>query len=290
MENQELKALEQLDDPLTRAKTANTLASNFADWATEATRVRNEAMQEILRAKTMTADDLGAALGLSKGRVSQIKSGKSGPPVHRAFLGTGALTVALGGKVENRPKQDPLVAPVVAAEDFRSYEHLRDLAAQLQLDARYEVIPPPGLVNLNRDDLVVICGPRLSPLIAQILESDRHLRFDKDDNGWHLEDHSDPESVVEYRSPMDADGQSADVAYFARLPRPDGRGTFLYVAGIHAIGSAGVIHWLQTGMPEAYQTLKTRRFSVLIRSTFDPKTREITSSERITPFYRPEGS
>ncbi|MBB4929028.1 sigma-70 family RNA polymerase sigma factor [Kitasatospora kifunensis] len=247
-------------------------------------------MQEILRTKVMTADELGAALSLSKGRVSQIKSGKSGPPVHRAFLGAGALIVALGGKVENRPKQDPLVAPVVAAEDFRTYERLRDLAGQLQLDADYEVIPPPGNVNLNRDDLVVICGPRLSPLIEQILESDRNLRFDKDEGGWHLEDRSDPDATVEHRSPMDASGESADVAYFARLPRPDGRGTFLYVAGIHAIGSAGVIHWLESGMAEAYQTLKTRRFSVLIRSTFDPETREITSSERITPFYRPEGS
>jgi hypothetical protein len=49
------------------------------------------------------------------------------------------------------------------------------------------VIPPPGLVDLNRDNLVVICGPRLSPIIAQVLASDLSrfstiisCRFDRD--------------------------------------------------------------------------------------------------------------
>ncbi len=287
--NDELKDLQGVEDPLVRAKSANGLINRYAQWGVEATRVRNEAMQEVIASKVMTAAALGAELGLTKGRVSQINKGADGPPVYRAFIGAGPLTVALGGKVEDRPKQDPLVAPVMASEDVRTYEHLRELALSLQLDAHYEVIPPPGIVNLNRDDLVVICGPRLSPLIEQILASDQMLRFDKDENGWHLEDHSSPGDVAEYRSPMDR-GEHSDYAYFARLPRPDGRGTFLYIAGIHAIGSAGVVHWLGTEIAEAYQTMKTRRFSVLIHSTFDPDTREITSSSRVTPFYRPEGS
>jgi hypothetical protein len=289
--NDELRALQAEPDPLTRAKAANALISQYALWGTEATRVRNEAMNEVLQAKSMTAVALGAELGLTKGRVSQISKGKDGPPIHRAFLGAGPLTVALGGKVEDRPRQDPLVAPVVAAEDFRTYEHLRELALSLQLDAHYEVIPPPGFVNLNRDDLVVICGPRLSPLIQQILESDQSLRFGKDDLGWFIEDISDAANTTQYRSPMDNEqAEHADYAYFARLPRPDGKGFFLYIAGIHAIGSAGVVHWLQSEIAEAYQAMKGKRFSTLISSTFDPDTREIVNSRQVTPFYRPEGS
>ncbi|MFD7797462.1 sigma-70 family RNA polymerase sigma factor, partial [Streptomyces sp. NPDC059759] len=92
-----------------------------------------------------------------------------------------------------------------------------------------------------------------------------------------------------YRSPMDHGGNS-DIAYFGRLPRPDGQGTFLYIAGIHARGSGGVVHWLNHELTNVHRELKAKRFSTLISSTFDPDTLEITSSKRITPFYRPEGA
>ncbi|WP_051860454.1 hypothetical protein [Streptomyces anulatus] len=85
-------------------------------------------------------------------------------------------------------------------------------------------------------------------------------------------------------------GENSDVAYFGRLPRPDGKGTFLYVAGIHARGSGGVLHWLNHELATVHRELKVRRFSTPISSRFDPETLEITKSGRITPFYRPEGS
>src|SRR4029453_5748003 len=75
-------------------------------------------------------------------------------------------------------------------EGFQAYERLCELARTLGLDARYEVIPPPGMVDLNRDNLVVICGPRLSPIIAQVLASDPNLGFAHDDHGWYLADHA----------------------------------------------------------------------------------------------------
>jgi hypothetical protein len=42
---------------------------------------------------------------------------------------------------------------------LQAYERLYELARTLGLEADYEMIPPPGLVDLNRDNLVVICGP-----------------------------------------------------------------------------------------------------------------------------------
>ncbi|MFD6372855.1 hypothetical protein ACFWGM_38495, partial [Streptomyces roseolus] len=71
---------------------------------------------------------------------------------------------------------------------------------------------------------------------------------------------------------------------------PDGQGTFLYIAGIHARGSGGVVHWLNHELANVHRELKARRFSTLVQSNFDPETLEIVSSKRITPFYRPEGS
>lgn len=41
-----------------------------------------------------------------------------------------------------------------------------------------------------------------------------------------------------YRSPSDS-GEPIDYGYLGRLSRPDGRGTFQYLAGIHAMGNLG---------------------------------------------------
>jgi hypothetical protein len=81
------------------------------------------------------------------------------------------------------------------------------------------------------------------------------------------------------------EGTPSDIGYVARLPRPDARGTFLYMAGIHAIGSSGVIHYLDHHLAEVYREVKTKRFSALVRCEFDPSTRKVSSSTLITPLY-----
>ena len=131
----------------------------------------------------------------------------------------------------------------------------------------------------------MICGPRLSPLIAQVLASDHNVGFEHDDAGWYLIDRVEDRK---YRSPMDS-GESGDFAYLGRLPRLDGRGSFLYIAGIHAVGAAGVVHYLDNHLAELYREVKTRRFSTIIRCTFDPVTRKIESSKRIAPLYKSDG-
>ncbi|MFE0463046.1 hypothetical protein ACFW1A_27705 [Kitasatospora sp. NPDC058965] len=155
----------------------------------------------------------------------------------------------------------------------------------MKLEADYEVIPTSGIVSLNREHLVVICGPRLSPIVAQVLEGDDNLRFTKD-RAWHL---VDLQTNMEYRSPLDEDGTAGDVGYLGRLPRLDGKGTFLYIAGIHAIGASGVVHYLENHLAELYRDVKMRRFSTLISCRYDPATLEVLESSRVTPIYRHEG-
>lgn len=282
-----LSQLKELSDPLKRAKAAHALAGRMQDYGNEFQVVRNEAMNETLRVGQLNSTRLAAELGISKGRVSQLAKGA---PPERLFLGSGKVVVALAEKLEERKLHDgrdkPVQGPVIATEDVQTYEHLRELAEEVGLEITFERIPLGGNVRLNRNNLVVICGPRLSPLIEQILESDPHLRFGKDADGWHLIDRNTGEV---YRSPMDR-GENGDIAYFGRLPRPDGQGTFLYIAGIHARGSGGVVHWLNNELANVHRELKARRFSTLISSRFDPETLEIVESERITPFYRPEGA
>lgn len=277
----ETRAAIDIADPLERAKATNRLIDELQEDLAALATARRDAIAEMKDGQRKTQATIAVELGLTPGRVSQILKGHR-PPAERAFLGSGMLTVAVAGKVEsNRP--DP--QPVVAQDDLVAYERLAEFVRTLGLDIRYEVIPPPGNVLLNRENLIVACGPRHSPIIAQVLESDAALSFVKDGN-WKLVDHV---TGHVYPSPMD-DGQSSDVGYLARLPRPDGRGTFLYAAGIHAAGEAGVVHYVINNMADLYGEVRLRRFSTLIECDFDPATREVVGSRRLTPLYRPDGS
>jgi hypothetical protein len=261
---------------LDRARAASAFLDQASTLSKEASRMRREAIEELLR-EGMSQAEISRRLGLSRGRISQLLA--TGPPAERLFWGDGDITVAIGGKVEAGKAQP---GRVVALEDFDTFTELCKLLQSVQLDATHEVIPASGMVQLNRPNLVVICGPRLSPLLAQVIESDPVLGFAEDEHGWHLLDRQADEI---YRSPAP---QHSDIAYFGRLPRLDGRGTFLYMAGIHAPGPAGVIHYLTQELGDLYREVGLRRFSTLIESRFDPATHSVLSSRRITPIYQSE--
>jgi hypothetical protein len=269
-------------DPVDRAKAAIDLMARYQSRVNELSRIRREAIEEA-QAAGMTQAEIATRLGVSRGRVGQLAS--AGPPPERAFFGTDMVTVSVAGMYEAGKGPDQNPSEVITREDLNNFEHLRKLVIGMKLDAQYEVIPPTGIVNLNRDNHVVICGPRRSPIVAQVLEGDDNLRFAKD-TAWHLVDQV---AGKEYRSPSDEDGSDGDVGYLGRLRRLDGKGTFLYIAGIHAIGASGVVHFLENNLAELYREVRTRRFSTLISCRYDPQTLEVLESRRVTPLYRHEG-
>lgn len=271
--------LGELADPAERAQRASQRLAEYQVISAELSRIRREALEELI-ADGRTQTDIAAMLGMTRARVGQLLS--SGPKSERAFLGAGALTIVIGGKQEADKRGS---GRVLAQEDLAAFNQMKELARTLGLDAHHEVVEPPGFINLNRENLIVICGPRLSPLIGQILESDRNLGFEQDEKGWYLVDRS---LGTIHRSPMDS-GESRDYAYVGRLPRIDGRGTFLYIAGIHAVGAPGAVHFLENYLTELYSEVRTKRFSMLVACDFDPKTLEVTASKRLSPIYRPEG-
>lgn len=276
MDDVDLDALRAIPDPLDRARRAHRAIP-------EVEQIRNDAIAQASR-KGVTQAAIGEALGVTRARISQILRGGPGP--ERAFWGAseGGLMVAVGGKVEAPKKASGQPGPVVAVEDFAAFEMLRGSVQELGISAKREVIGATGFVDLNRAGLVVICGPRLSPMVGQLLASDRTLAFACDDMAcWYLKDRK---TGCTWRSPMD-EGKPSDVAYLGRLPRPDGMGTFLYMAGVHAAGAAGAVHYLANELDEVWQQVRDRRFSALIRCQFDPETRDVISSERITDFYGP---
>ncbi|MEV0616991.1 hypothetical protein AB0I81_26985 [Nonomuraea sp. NPDC050404] len=276
-----LKVL-SIEEPLDRAKEAGRVHDEFQKGGEELARVRREALQALVDSG-MNNTQIGEALGMTRQRVGQLL--KSGPAPERAFLGTDTLTVVMAGKLElGRP--DP--QPVVSHDDLIAFERLRQLARTLGLDATYEVEASGGFVRLNRDNLFVMCGPRHFPNVREVIESDEAISFAKDEQGWHL---IDQRTGRVFRSPMDA-GEPRDYAYLARLRRPDGKGTFLYGAGIHAVGEAGIAHFLEHNLADVYKQLKGKRFSAIIECDFDPNTtgREITATRPASDYHLAPGA
>lgn len=171
---------------------------------------------------------------------------------------------------------------LVARADSAAAQEVLSLAHRLGLDGTLEYIPTTGEIDLNRDELVVICGPKSSPVTAAALATDPRLSFDLlPDGRWALTDRSTGQV---FSSPSDdvADPRDADVAYLGRLPRPDGKGSFLYVAGVHAIGSLGAVTYLRDHLAELYDEVGTAPFSMIIGSDYLPDEESITRAEALT--------
>ncbi|WP_213451190.1 helix-turn-helix transcriptional regulator [Rhizomonospora bruguierae] len=185
-----------------------------------------------------------------------------------SFLSTGVWTII------TPLKQEAIRArPVVAVEDVLGAQRLGEIAQAHGLVPSYETVPLGGAVDLNRPNLVVICGPRLSPHTAAVLNQDQHLRFIMaPGNVWTLHDTG---TDTLHRSGLDsAPPRASDVAYLGRLPRPDRRGTLTIFTGIHLQGSLGVVHYLSQHLTELDAELGGRCFSMLLGITFDPETSE----------------
>ncbi|WP_249715148.1 winged helix-turn-helix domain-containing protein [Rhizomonospora bruguierae] len=271
----------EISDPRQRALAISAKIDDYQVAIADLSRLRRETLEELV-AGGMTQTQIAELLKMSKGRVSQLMSAGLRP--ERAFFGNGKLTFAIGAKSESN-RTDP--SHMLSAEAFTAYERLGAAARAAGLDATNEVVPAPGNVHLNRPNLIVLTNPRLLPFLSQVMEADPHIRYVVDDKGWHLVDLT---TGTEYRSPRDH-GEPADYGYVGRLPRPDGKGTFLYLAGTHAPGTLGAATYVANNLAELYRELKTRRFSTVVKCQFEPGNQlNIISTERVTPLYRHEGA
>jgi transcriptional regulator with XRE-family HTH domain len=255
---------------------------------------RFQTIQKIARALNVTPEDLAAPPGptdkdnasnhLNADAVSlhpgQLRSARSAAP-ERAFFGVGRVTVAV-----------PLRAmpgrrfPVLSSEDDRARRLLGEFLSDLSFKAEMLAIPPDGDWHPPAGDVVAICGPLNSAVTVEALLSDPVLAFDREaDTGlWTIRVR---ETDARFVSPMDDPVQlppavtngCSDIAYVGRLAyrgRP-----ILIIAGIHAIGSVGALHYLTTHLPELYATVGTQRFSMVVGSEHSGET--ILRSELLCP-------
>lgn len=264
-------------DPEERAKRVGQLVTHHQDVVSELSRIRREALDELI-ARGKSRKELAELLGMTRARVGQLLA--SGPQPERALLGTGALTVAIGGK-EEAPKLSGSTSVMVSVEAGRAYDLIAETATVYGLTTTKEVVPPNNghRLRLNRPNMIVIGSPRILRLMEQVLDADRHLGFGEEDGVWHLTEHGHI-----HRSPSNS-GEPADYAYIGRLPRTDGRGTFLYLAGIHAMGTLGAATYLTNNIEELYAQVKGSSWSTLIECRYDPSTKAIESTDLLTEIY-----
>jgi hypothetical protein len=129
----------------------------------------------------------------------------------------------------------------VAEEDFKASTALSAFLGRHGIVTTFGYVEPDGSIDLAVPGLIVICGPKNSPVVARAIEQAADHAFVERGAGWHIEHVGSGEA---FRSPVD-EGSPFDVAYLGRSRRrPGAPGSFVIIAGVHAVGSLGVVHFL----------------------------------------------
>ena len=269
--NELIRTVRDETDPVRRVRLAGEAMTQLQQGEVELSRLRREAIEDAASAG-LSYSEIARQVDLTRGRVSQIRS--DSPPAERAFFGVGPLTLA----VPLRPIQGR-DQPVVASEDMQARNDLAELLNSLVFHVYPDEIDPRKRWRPAGDELIAICGPKSSPTIAELLSTDPLLNFSEDSEGrWGITDRI---TEKRFESPMDDDPQqNGDVAYVGRL-NLDKKRQLLLIAGVHAIGSVGAVHYLQGNVKRLYDKVGNENFSMVVASTNDGS--DITASEESCP-------
>ena len=260
-----------IEDKVERLKAATDGVAAAQQTINELTRIRSAVIRD-LHAEGWTFARIGAAAGLSRARIHQVST--QGPAPEGLFFGHGSLTVLVPEVRAGR---------VVGAPDPGAPQRLEELLRDLGFTVTIEHFLPGRPVDLNRDGLIVLGGPELSPNLRQLISADPRLRRTVARAGDARRAIEDRAARRVYRP---GGTEPHDIAYLARLPRLDGRGSVLMIDGMHPPGSLGAIRLLATRLSTLHERAGTHLFSVLVACRFDRATGEPQEAELLTPVYR----
>ena len=171
---------------------------------------------------------------------------------------------------------------MVDEADFLAAVELRRFLTESGIDAEFRFVDTDGEVDLTAPGLVVICGPKMSSAVSAAILSDEQLAFEERGDSWHIREKT---GNLLYRSPMDSGEGDGDVAYLARtVRRPGLTRTFISVAGIHAPGSAGAVHYLcnHKRLRRLHRRTKDKLFSAVIESDILRRPLRVTHSQLLS--------
>jgi hypothetical protein len=274
VQGEDIDAAERIQDPAARARAATELLSRYQAAVNRLARIRRRAIAE-LRAAGLSYAQVGEALGVTRGRVAQLRLAAN--VVEQAFFGGAAVTIATPLRIVEAGR------PVIAQEDVEAAMMLTRFLNGLDIETSLAQVAPEGTIDFSPDALVVICGPKSSPVAADLIAADPALDFSPDDSGrWVLTERA---SGRIFYSPIDGEPPAdEDYAYVARLRRPDGR-PFLLIAGIHAFGSLGAAHYLTVpvNLHALQAAVGSHLFSAVVHSAFTRSPLAVTASDLALP-------
>lgn len=273
----EYERIAAIDDPFALLRAATERLAEAQQEVTDLARLRRRTVQD-LHAQGLSYAQIAAQAGLSRGRIHQIRH--TGPAPEGAFFGSGTVTVVTPLRPE--PGKDRVA---VSLEDVNTGMRLEDLARTYDLTVERDHVGVDGAVDLNRSGLVVVCGPRMSEAMRLTYAKDPVFSWEREEGGpWRIRDTRT--GTAHYAGSDQEPSHPGDIGYLGRLPRPDGAGSLLAIAGIHPAGSLGVAHWLSTDLATLWGQVGTEDFSVLVRTEYDECTLEPVKTELATPLYR----
>jgi hypothetical protein len=228
-------------DPIQRGLRAAELMIEYQQRATELARLRKAAIEEAHN-DGMSYTEIAERLGVTKGRISQIRS--SAPRRERAFFGVGPIAVGIPrrfGLEEGRERS------FFDANDQATQLAIETTLAQLSLAATTFPIDP-DCAEPPTGDCVIVCGPKSAPVARNLLRTDPFLDFAWEDDEWWI---TDARTGDRHRSPYRHDSSvRTDIGYFSR--RTDGGRIIIHIAGITSIGSLGVATWLRDNLTRVF--------------------------------------
>ncbi|QIS09293.1 sigma factor-like helix-turn-helix DNA-binding protein [Nocardia arthritidis] len=234
-------------DPIRRGQRATDLMTVYQQRATELARLRKAAIEEAHRVRGMSYTEIAEQLGLTKGRISQIRT--TAPRPERAFFGVGPVAIGIPrrfGFEEGRER------PFFDANDQATQESIEAILTRLSLTTNRFAIDPDR-EDMPSGDAVIICGPKSAPIARRLLERDPILNFERTDEGWWITDAS---TGQRHQSPYRRDDVTrTDIGYFSR--RVEDNRVLVHIAGIMSVGSHGVAQWLDRHLPEVYDESAT---------------------------------
>src|SRR5687767_3762361 len=95
-------------DPVRRGKRATDLLTIYQQRATELARLRKAAIEEAHRVGGLSYTEIAAALGITKGRITQIRN--DAPRPERALFGIGPVSIGVPYRYQTTDRERPLIA------------------------------------------------------------------------------------------------------------------------------------------------------------------------------------